>query len=202
MRGDRAEMRSAAHEPRHAGGFRRQRPAFVGEPPGRRHAIPADRRRPHAAEGRPRDERPLEIGRRPAGSPDRSARDRCAWDRRGTTSARVCPTCQYLRARAIRAAAATAAAAQSPTSSASSGRTKVWCIASAPGGDDVASACIASNSADRRTRLASDRPRAPGWRSPRRRSRSRPPPRAPPAPRPASRLAPRGRPPTGTSGSA
>ena len=34
MRGDRREMRTAAHQSRHAGGFRRQRPAFFDEPPG------------------------------------------------------------------------------------------------------------------------------------------------------------------------
>ena len=47
---DRAEMRTAAHQSGDAGGLRSQRPPALHEPARCRDAIPAHRRRPHAAE--------------------------------------------------------------------------------------------------------------------------------------------------------
>ena len=133
-RGDRAQVRTAAHQPRHAGGLRRECPAFLGEPAGRGHPHPVHGRGTHAAERRTAPTAPSETpSRRVRLCGSISARSVRRGSARNHTGA-SCP-CRPVRRqfqplaprrrRQLRLDAARV--------SASSGRWKVWCMASAAG---------------------------------------------------------------------
>ena len=173
-RRDRADRRPAAHQPRDAGRFRRQRPAFLGKPSRRRHPIPVHGGRPH----------PAQIGQRRRSA--RRSRRRSA-RLRGSISAR---SLRRGSARnhsgAVSLAPVVASSSHSrrggdgscgviATASASSGRWNVWCIASAPGRVVRDALCMAASARHGRTRLAARRRASTGaaCRPPRAQARRR-----------------------------